>query len=106
MAYAGPEDEHLPIGYAVCGFHSQALDAGDSWQVSAENPDELLLGSHGALQLITFTVETRAVALPLITLVFGHDDIESNRVTFLATPEQIQNLCYWAGPEGSHPGVA
>ena len=94
----------VPLEWAVCQFHGRALDAGETYSVSADG--QLLLGSETALEIVNLLIDSDGIGDDVVTLVLGHDQIEEQRVVFQMKPEHARSICYWVanGPH-THDGV-
>jgi len=84
----------LPLQWAVCDFHDAAIAAGEPYSLS-DDQQELLLGPDSPLEIVHYQVHQDAVSEPRITLVLGHDGIETERVTFQMKAEDARAICFW-----------
>lgn len=72
------------MDWGVCDFHSQALNAGQSF--SLEDDSETIVIDGLPPRLITFRIFEN-LAEPVITFRVGHDGIPSDEWTFQASRE-------------------
>jgi hypothetical protein len=89
----------LPLQYAVCTFHGQALRADEPFSVGANedgNTVHLALGSEMLPQVVNMNVRTDGLAPAIVTLMLGHDGMEEQRISFHMTREQAESLSKWA----------
>lgn len=85
----------IPLQWAVCTFHSRALNAGEAYALT-DDQAAILLGGETPLKALNFEIKTDGLSAPVITLILGHDDIESQRVDFEVQPDMLRELCHFA----------
>jgi hypothetical protein len=79
--------------WPVCNFHDAALSAGEVFEVSGK---ELLLGTDTIPGFMNMMSNEDGFGQPVVTIVVGHDGVESARFTFHVNDEQLSHL--WGFP--------
>lgn len=94
FAVVAGEKSGISLQWPVCTFHSRALSAGEAYSIS-DDRETILLGAGTPLKALNFIVNEDGLTAPQVTLVLGHDGIESRKVTFEVRPDMLRDLCAW-----------
>lgn len=87
----------VAMQWRVCHFHGLALNAGEAFEADGRS-HEIVLGSDTVPSIVNILIEQNGINDSLVTLVLGHDKIESSRVTFRMSEADAQEIYDWIGP--------
>lgn len=87
--------------YRVCDGHKLILDAGESYDTSADK-SELVLGHDIEPDLIDVELRWGIGQVPTFRLTLGHDGFEEKRITFRIESDEGRALAHYVE---THPGL-
>lgn len=96
-------DLDIRLESVMCTFHATAIAEGESWAFADDDKREIVLGSDGPLEVISYHGHSD-VAGQTVELILGYDGVEAQRITVRMDARTAKSICWWvAGSD--HPEI-